>query len=346
MFVGGLGNISTSTAQNLVRKNYKVGIFKRTLPESPPEGLEEKVQFYRGDRNRVNELAAAIADFKPDIVVDMVCFTPLQAEQIADLLYGKVAQYIFTSTVDVYGYPLSRIPMREIDPMKKPNTKYAADKKACEEIFLARFDKKKFPLTIVRPGYSFGKRSMISLFSHSGGIDLVRRLRAGLPIIVPGNGTTLLQPGCAYDTGRMIAEMVGQPVSTGKSYNCAGEQTITHDEYITLFGRVVDKEPKLVHVPTDVLLSIDSEEIRIPVFRGEKLPCGLLGVLTRFNLSYSVDAFKADFPEFNWELPVEEGIKQFVEWNDKNGTFAKGSVEIWEDKVIKAWRECMKHFKI
>ena len=328
LFVGGAGNISTSTAQDLVRKNYKVGIFKRTLPESPAEELKRKVKFYRGDRNKVNELEAALADFKPNIVVDMVCYTPLQAGQIADLLYGKIGQYLFISTVDVYGYPLSRLPMREIDLMKKPNTRYAADKKACEEIFLARFDQKKFPLTIVRPGYSFGKRSMISLFSQSGGIDLVLRLRAGLPILVPGDGTTLIQPGCAYDTGRMIAQTVNQPVSIGKSYNCAGEKMITHDDYITLFGRIVGKEPNLVHIPTDVLLSLDSEEMQIPVFLEEKLPYGLLGVLTRFNLSYSVDAFKADFPEFKWELPVEEGIKQFVEWNDKNSTFAKGSVEI------------------
>ena len=96
LFVGGPGNISTSALQDLVRKNYKVGIF--TLPESPTQGLEQKAKFYRGDRNKVNELEAAITDFKPDIVVDMVCFTPVQAQQIAGLIYGKVSQYIFTST--------------------------------------------------------------------------------------------------------------------------------------------------------------------------------------------------------------------------------------------------------
>jgi len=336
LFVGGLGNISTSTAQDLVGKNYKVGIFKRTLPESPIERLEGKVQFYRGDRNKVNELEAAIADFKPDIVVDMVCYTPLQAEQIAGLIYGKVSQYIFTSTCDVYGYPLSRLPIREIDPMSKPNCKYAADKKACEEIFLQRFDEKKFPLTIVRPVYSLGKRFLLSAFSRSGGVDMVIRLRLGLPILVPGDGTTLIQPSYAYNTGKMVAAMVGQPVSIGKAYTCGHERVMTHDDYIRLIGSVVGKEPNLVHIPTDLLFSLDIEEIQNDI----------LGILTRFHLCFSIDAFKADFPEFTWELPLKQGIRQFIEWNDKNGTLVEANLEIWQDKVIKVWRECIRNFKI
>lgn len=334
LFVGGPGNISTSTAQDLVRKNYKVGIF--TLPESPTQGLEQKAKFYRGDRNKVDELEAAIADFKPDIVIDMVCFTPVQAQQIVGLIYGKVSQYIFTSTCDVYGYPLSRLPLREIDPMSKPNCKYAADKKACEEIFLSRFDERKFPLTIVRPVYSLGRRFLLSAFSRSGGVDMVIRLRSGLPILVPGDGTTLIQPSYAYNTGKMIAAMVGQPVSIGKAYTCGHERVMTHDEYVRLIGSVVGKEPNLVHIPTDLLFSLDMEEIQNDI----------LGILTRFHLCFSIDAFKADFSKFRWELPLEEGIKQFVEWNDKNGNLVEANLETWQDRVIGKWEECIKNFEM
>jgi len=337
LFVGGPGNISTSTAQDLVRNNYEVGIF--TLPESPAQGLEQKVKFYRGDRNKVNELEAAIADFKADIVIDMVCFTPVQAQQIAGLIYGKVSQYIFTSTSDVYGYPLSRFPSREIDLMSKPDSKYAVDKRACEEIFLSRFDERKFPLTIVRPIQSFGRRFLMSTFSPSDGVDVVIRLRSGLPILVPGDGTKLIQPSYAYDTGRMIAAIVGQPVSIGKIYNCGREQVMTQNDFIRLIGSVVGKDPNLVHVPTDLLFSLDIKEIPNNFRR--------IRILKRFHhLCFSIDAFKADFPTFRWKLPLKEGIKQFVEWNDKNGNLVEANLKTWKDKVIKKWKECIKNFKM
>ncbi|MBE0478913.1 hypothetical protein IBX65_07340 [Candidatus Aerophobetes bacterium] len=226
--------------------------------------------------------------------------------------------------------------MRETDPMNAPNCKYAGDKKACEEIFLSKFDEKKFPPTIVRPVYSLGRNFLLSPFYRAGGVDLVLRLRSGRPILVPGDGTTLIQPSCAYNTGKMIATMVGQSVSIGKAYTCGHDKVMSHDDYIKLIGKVVGKEPNLVHIPSELLMSLGLKEIND----------GILPILTRFNLYFSVENFKNDFPDFQWELSLEDGIREFIEWNDTNGNLIETNLQTWQDKVIEIWQQCVKDFKI
>ena len=91
-----------------------------------------------------------------------------------------------------------------------------------------------------------------------------------------------------------------------------------------------------MHVPVEVLLAIDSEEVR-----GSFVPS-----LTRFNMCFSVEAFKRDFPDFEWRMSLEEGVRQYVEWYDRHGLFADADQEIYEDRVIRAWQECLTHFHL
>jgi hypothetical protein len=64
-------------------------------------------------------LERAFNSFNPDLVLDMACFLPEHAEQIARLAVDRVEQFIFVSTVDVYGFPLTCLPMSETEPWQK-----------------------------------------------------------------------------------------------------------------------------------------------------------------------------------------------------------------------------------
>jgi len=334
-FVGGPGNISSSTALDLLERGYSLGIF--TLPGSPDdEGITGYVQMYYGDRNNFESLREAFESFKPDIVIDFACFTPEQAECMLSLAFGRVEQFIFISTCDVYGYPLSKIPMTEKDPFNPPNCRYAADKRRCEELLRERYESSGFPLTVVRPSYSMGKRFVITALSRAGGRYLIPRLRAGMPVLVPGDGTTLMHPSAAYDTGRMIARMVDSEVSIGKSYTCGSETFMTHDEYIHLFASALGVEPNIVHIPSDLILSTKCEGIRP----------ALLEELTRYNVAFSMEQFKADFPDFQWEKPLIQVAREYIEWNDQMGNFPDPSEEIYEDRIIKLYLERVKDFDI
>ena len=337
--IGGPGNISGGCAEELIAGGHPLAILKRSDPadDNADPKFAEAVRFYRGDRGRPSDLKAAIDDFRPDAVVDFVCFEPERVEELVPLL-PEGAHYVLVSTVDTYGYPLARIPMREEDPLAPTRNSYGAAKRACEERVARLLTGAGRPATVVRPTYSFGVKSgMLSLFAWAGMKEQVPRMRAGMPVLVPGDGNTILHASCAHDVGRMIARVVQErDTAAGRSYTCGHDGALTFDGYMQLVGGVLGVDPEIVHVPVEVLLAIDSEEVR-----GSFVPS-----LTRYNMCFSVDAFKRDFPDFAWRISLEEGVREYVEWYDRRGLFADPGEEIYEDRVIRAWRQCLTHFRL
>ncbi|MDO8685740.1 MAG: NAD-dependent epimerase/dehydratase family protein, partial [Clostridiales bacterium] len=334
MLIGGPGNISHSTMLELLIKGFEVGVY--TIMESIGPEFAGNIRHYTGNRDDTACLKAALLDFKPDDIIDFVCFEQQQGDILSDLMLERVKQFIFISTVDAYGYPLSCLPMREIDPVGETRTQYALNKRMCEKLLLSKAEKQKLPLTIVRPAYSFGNEFLISFFSHLQGSYLITRLRESRPVLVPGDGTTLIHVSHGYNTGRMVAQLAGKDFTIGRSYTCGHDSFMTHDDYINLMAGAVGKTADIVHIPTDLLGSAGGEFVR------ESLHLAL----TRYNLAFSVDAFKSDFPDFEWKLGLDEGMQKYIEYNDRKGTFDSTPVEMSEDRIIKAWLECTSNFNI
>jgi nucleoside-diphosphate-sugar epimerase len=329
LFIGGPGHLSASAIQTLLERRYEVAVYSHPTHFNE---LDRAVRAYPGERHDIVGLESCVRDFKPDVVLDFVCYTPQEAEQALPLLTGKVRQYIFVSTVDVYGYPLSRLPFREDDPWHpKTQSRYAADKRLCEAIFRAAYQPQQFPLTIARPAYSFGPRFILNFTSRDYGVHMLRRLKAGLPVLVPGDGTTLMNAGSAYNTGCMIAALVDAPQAAGKDYTCGHPAFTTHDGYLQLFAGALGVQPNPVHIPSEVITSFDHPEART---------C-LLHALTRFNVAFSIDRFLRDFPEFSWKVSLEAWTRQVVEWNEQAGLLEPRQDEIFDDLVIASWLNCM-----
>lgn len=331
-FIGGPGTLSSSAIQDLLERGYEVAVFSHsTRFDEMPTGVRK----YPGERYQPNALKIAFEDFHPDVVLDFICFTPNDAQQIKNLVQGKVRQFIFVSTVDVYGYPLTQLPMPESAAWQmETQSQYAEDKRQCEAVFKAA-DSSQLPLTIVRPAYSFGPRFILSFTSRDYGVHMLRRLRDRRPIFIPGDGTTLMHVGCAINTGRMIAAVVDAPQAIDNEYTCGHPTFTTHRGYIDLFANSLGVEPNLVYIPTNVVTSHSDPEART---------C-LLHALTGYNVAFSMEHFLNDFPEFQWEVMLEDWAKYVVEWNLKQGFLDAPDNEIFDDRVIKSWQKCMQNFR-
>lgn len=323
LFIGGPGTLSASTIADLLQRGCHVAVF--SIGKKFPE-LDPHVDAIAGDRDDPAALKNALESFRPDVVLDFVLFTPTQAEQTLQIVQGRLRQYIFVSTVDVYGYPLSHLPLHEDDPWH-PQTQspYAENKRQCEQFFQAHFHPTRFPLTIARPAYSFGPRFILSFMSRAQGVYMLRRLQTGRPVLVPGDGTTLMHVSAAPNTGKMIAALVEAPVAIGKSYTCAHPAFTTHEGYVELFARALGVVPHTVHIPTDLIISVDH-----PDARGS-----LLHALTRFNVAFSIERFLRDFPEFRWQITLELWAKHVVEWNIQQGLLEAADGDILDDRLIR-----------
>lgn len=326
LFIGGPGNISSGAIPVILNRDDKLAIF--TLPETETSILEDKVKFYKGTRDSRTELETALEDFRPDVVIDFVCFSPSQCEDTCKALKGKIKQYILVSTVDVYGYPLSQLPMTESGQFRTPITRYAQDKWACELVT------RQFPelnTTVVRPAYSMGHGFVLTPISHLGGRQLIPRLRKGLPIFSPGDGTTLLHASVAQNTGAMIATLAGQEKAYSKAYNCAHEYVISHDMYFGLFAKALGVTPNIVHIPTDFVIHEFPEEFNHT----------MLSQITQYNLAFSVDRFKCDFPDFRWEVSLDDFIHSYIEYCDNTGILADPQEKILDDIIIEHWKKML-----
>lgn len=325
LFIGGPANISSHTAKALLEKGFEVGIYTRSLSRDDYL-LKDKVRVYLGDRMDGAAFKAALSDFKPEAVIDFCCFSPAQLKPVIKALPENLEQYIFISTVDVYGYPLSRVPMPEDAPKNAPNCRYAADKRACET--LLRQSALSEITTIVRPAYSMGPRFVLTALSRSGGISLIPKLRAGLPLISPDEGRGLLHAGTAWDAGRMVAEMTLVKKSYGQDYTVAAEQATTYDDYISLFAAALSVTPNLVHIPTRDIYRLADYTIYEE---------NLLYDLTSHNVAFSVDKFRRDFPAFRWEYPLSRAIPEYIAYQDKNKGFKADSSDL-EILIISRWQ--------
>ncbi len=331
-FIGGPGNLSASTIQALLRRGYQVGVYSH--PSHFTE-LDPAVGTYAGDRHDVDKLGEAMRDFKPDVVLDFICFTPQEAEQVLPLVRDRLRQYVFVSTVDVYGYPLSRLPFREDDPWHaETQSDYAANKRLSERVFKTAANAWGLPLTIVRPAYSFGPRFILNFTSRDYGVHMLRRLKTGRPVMVPGDGTTLMHVSSARNTGNMIAALVDAPQAFGKDYTCGNPTFTNHEDYVRLFAGALGVTPYLVHIPTEVVTAHPDPMART---------C-LLHALTRFNVAFSIDRFLRDFPEFRWEVSLLDWTRQVVEWNEKAGLLDGPDEEIFDDRVIASWQKSLRFF--
>ena len=330
LILGGPGNISESTIRYFLEKKVPVGVLTHATTDLL--GLDGKISVFRGDRNDIEDLMRVYREFDPEVIIDFCCFEPFQAKVAVEAVKQmRCARYIFVSTVDVYGYPLNRLPMRESDPWGEPNCLYAKNKKECEQIFKEGFADTSISLTIARPAYSMGKTFALSAFERNRGKHIVARIREGNPVYVPGDGNALLQTGSAYNTGLMIARIAENDNCKDQDYTCGHDRFNTQDEYIKAFANVLGMPVRIVHIPTDFMYSLERKEVEDSILKD----------LSIHNIYFSVDKFKQEFPDFVWEYSMEDAARAFIEHQDKIGTFDKPLEEQFEDKVLEKWEKAM-----
>ena len=143
----------------------------------------------------VNDEAAVsnkIANLNFDVVCDFIGFVPEQIERDFRLFENKTKQYIYISSASAYQKPLSDYRISEGTPLANPYWEYSRNKIACEEFLMRMYREKGFPITIVRPSHTYDQRSIpLGVHGHNGSWQVVKRMLAGKPVIIHGDGTSL-----------------------------------------------------------------------------------------------------------------------------------------------------------
>jgi nucleoside-diphosphate-sugar epimerase len=322
LFLGGTGNISAACVERCVALGHEVTVLTRGRRDLP-----ERVASVVGDRDDAALLHRIARDTRYDAVVDFLAYRPDQVETAIDALAGRVGQYVFISSASAYQKPVARYLITEETPLANPFWEYARQKIACEERLRAARD---FPVTIVRPSYTYGPSWIPSGF---GGQDytVVDRMRRGLPIVVHGDGSALWVMTAASDFAVGLAGLLGLPAALGEAFHITSDEVLTWDAIYATIARAAGVEAELVHAPTDLIAALDPDGA--PSLCGDKA----------WSVVFDNARIKRFVPGYEARTTFAEGMARSVAWFDadpaRRAVSAAANARI--DRVIEAQRRAL-----
>jgi len=262
-----------------------------------------------------------------DCVIDMIGFEPHEVGESIELFRGRIRQYIFCSTVDVYTKPAPEFPVREDAPRHPaPAFQYAFNKARCEELLFAAHTRGDFAVTIIRPAQTYSEGGSPLVHAFRGGSYNLDRIRRRKPLIIHGDGTSLWVACHATDVAQAFVNAIGNYRAYGKAYNVTGEEWMTQNGYWSAAAEVMGVPiPELVHIPTDLLVKVAPEL------------ASWCGYNFQHVTIFDNEEAKSDLG-FRYTITWKEGLRRCLDWLNINGTLEDAADYPFYDAIIANWR--------
>jgi nucleoside-diphosphate-sugar epimerase len=298
LYIGGTGTISAACVRRGIEAGDEVTVLNRgSSRRSLPEGVRELVADVR-DPDAVREAIGA-AEF--DVVADFLSFTPPHVATALELFEERAGQYVFVSSASAYEKPPRRLPVTESTPLRNPFWQYSRDKIACEDLLVAAHRDRGLPVTIVRPSHTYDEQSIPTL----GGWTDIARMRAGRPVVIHGDGTSLWTITHADDFAAAFTGLLGHPEAIGDAFTITGSHAPTWN---AIYGWLAEaagvSSPDFVHVASDTIAAF--EPALGPTLVGDKA----------HSMLFDNAKVTALVPEFRTTVPFDEGARRIVAHHD------------------------------
>lgn len=297
LFIGGTGNISTATSCLALEYGMDLWLLNRN---HNPVSIQGSRQIICDIRNE-SEAARLLSEHEWDCVVNWIAFEPADIERDIRLFGGKTSQYIFISSASCYQTPLENPIITEETPLSNPLWLYSQNKIACEVRLVQEYREKGFPVTIVRPSHTYSTVIPICIGGWTE-YTAVDRIKKGLPVVVPGDGTSLWVLTHAEDFARGFYGLIGLEQSIGEAFHITSEELLTWNQIHQQLAAALGLEANIVHVTTDKICRLDPDYI------------GTLKSDKANSVIFDNSKIKRFVPDFQACIPFAEGIRTTLDW--------------------------------
>lgn len=325
LFIGGTGIISSAITEQLARQGCELYLLNRG---NRNDKLPAGVRVIQADINDEERVANLIESMWFDVVADFIAFVPSQLERDYRLFKGKTKQFIFISSASAYKKPLSDYRVTESTPLANPYWEYSRNKIACEEYLLRLYREDGFPITIVRPSHTYDERSIpLGVHGRKGSWQVAKRMLAGKPVIIHGDGTSLWTMTHNSDFAKGFIGLMGNIHAIGESVQITSDETVTWNQIYSIVADALGVQLNAVHVSSEFLAACSTED-----YRG-----GLIGDKAN-SVVFDNSKLKRLVPEFVATTRVDQGIKKTVAHLLAHPELQQEDPEFdaWCDKVIGA----------
>jgi len=233
---------------NIASKENEVTVFNRGSRPLNIEGLRE----IHGDRNNSEDLKK-LGNMDFDTVIDFCAYNPGNIKDIIDALDGKISQYIFISTVDVYKKGTNRI-IDENSPLETTVYagevgQYIAGKVALESELRECCESKDIAYTSVRPAIIYGPDN----YAPREGIYFNWIEKAG-QVLAPEGATGFFQMVYVDDLADIILGLCNNEKFYNKAVNVCSDEICTYDTFIEALAEGTGKEFQTISIPVNDVL--------------------------------------------------------------------------------------------
>jgi 2'-hydroxyisoflavone reductase len=318
LVIGGTSFIGPSLVEELLKGGHDVAVLHR----KPKHDLGRRVENLMADRNDADSLREALSGRRFEVVFDNAYdwergTTAAQVEATVRACGDRIVRYIFMSSVAAYGDGLNH---KESDPLAPDYhaEPYVSHKATTERLLFRMRAQTRFPVVTFRPPFVYGPGN--PFYREQFFWD---RLRAGRPIIIPGDGHRLMQSVYVHDLVRAMVRAMDEPRAEGEAFNIGDPKPLTQVELVEKLAKVANVEPTLVRVPRDIIAQAGGNAMTEPYYFGEY---------------YDVPPITENIGKVTRMLkmkltPLEIGLKETYRWYTRNHKPRTAGFE-FDDKVL------------
>jgi nucleoside-diphosphate-sugar epimerase len=159
VIIGGSGHVGTYLVPRLVEAGHEVinvarGQRDPYLPHAAWKQVKQVI-INRDEADAQHSFGQQIQSMKPDIVIDMICFTLDSTRQLVEALRGQVQHFLHCGTIWMHGHSV-QVPTTEEQP-RQPFGEYGIQKSAIEAYLMDEARRNGFPATALHPGHIVGE---------------------------------------------------------------------------------------------------------------------------------------------------------------------------------------------
>ncbi len=264
LVIGGNLFIGRELVRRLLERGDEVTILHRGR-HNPFAGQSLEI---RCDRNDAAAVARAMRGRGFEYVFDNVYdwqrgTTGDQVRASAEACGPSLRRYVFVSSCAAYGDGLNRT---EDSPLASPRhpEAYCRNKADSERALLALHAEKGIATATLRPPFIYGPHN--PFYREAFFWD---RLAAGRPILVPGDGSRLMQFVAVSDLVEAALLAAEVPAAAGRAYNVAHSEAVRQDDLVRALGTAADIEPDLQYVPRETIYKLGGQVFQAPYYFGQ-----------------------------------------------------------------------------
>jgi nucleoside-diphosphate-sugar epimerase len=250
--IGGTGHVGSYLVPRLFEAGHDVTVVsRRQRAPYHPHGAWTRVAHIELDR-AVEEAAGRfgenIAALRPDVVVDLICYTLDSAVQLCDALRGRVQHLLHCGTIWVHG-PSAQVPTTEEEP-RRPFGEYGCRKAAIERYLLDQARSHGLPATVLHPGHLVGPGWAPINPAGNLNTQVFSDLAAGREVLLPNLGMETVHHVHADDVAQGFARAVARRSTTvGESFHVVSPGALTLRGYAERMAAWFGCDPVLRLIP-------------------------------------------------------------------------------------------------